>query len=123
MRQFKEIEGAFDKALGPGERRQRETRRHQSWRTPELGWVKINTDRCHKHTTGRTSCGGVMRDNKANFLGAFTCYIGICGVFEAEIWGIYQGLMTTWDMGYCRVILEMDNATTVRSINGSGRTS
>lgn len=122
MQQFKEIEGACERSIGPGIRQARESRRHQPWTPPERGWIKVNTDGCVKQTTGRASCGGIVRDEDANFVGAFTLPARNCGVLEAELWGIYHGLKKSWEMGYRKVIMESDSISAVRNVNGNETT-
>lgn len=63
-----------------------------------------------------TSCYERLWDK---LLGAFRFPIGMCRALEAEIWGIYQDLKAMWEMGQYRVILEYDNATTMKCINNN----
>lgn len=52
----------------------------------------MNTDGSSSAKHKYAACGGVLRDEKANFLGAFSHRIGMSGPLEAELWGIYDGL-------------------------------
>lgn len=116
QKQFKEVEDTFTKALGPKERCQRSTIRHHAWEPPGMDWIKVNTDGCSIGKGRKAGCGGVMRDGHASFLGAFANCIGSCEAFEAEVWGIYQGLQVAWNKGYRRIIIESDCALAVESL-------
>jgi len=53
------------------------------WKAPTAPWVKVNTDGSICDTHG--ACGGLFRDHLGTFLGAFTCNMGSCSVFKAEV--------------------------------------
>ncbi|KAL8151748.1 hypothetical protein V2J09_021556 [Rumex salicifolius] len=49
-----------------------------SWRKPDQGWVKLNTDGAV--VGGRATTGGVIRDGNGHWLGGFVHNIGSCSV-------------------------------------------
>ncbi|KAK8487522.1 hypothetical protein V6N11_076651 [Hibiscus sabdariffa] len=73
---------------------------------PSLGWFKINTDGSSDLSLGHTTCGGVSRDSTGNWIFEFYKYIGICTTLEAEIWGLYVGVMCALKRGVQKVIIE-----------------
>ncbi|AES79730.1 transmembrane protein, putative [Medicago truncatula] len=71
--------------VAPGYRRFKDIM-EVTWKAPTAGWVKANIDGSVK--AGLASCGGIFRDHRATFLGAFVCNLGDVSVFEAELTGI-----------------------------------
>ena len=64
-------------------------------------------------TRNKSSCGGVIRNECAAFLGGFAKNLGQCSVLEAELWGIYEGLNLAWEAGLRNIILESDSVKAV----------
>ncbi|KAF7843717.1 pentatricopeptide repeat-containing protein [Senna tora] len=71
------------------------------WMAPEDGWVKINIHGSFCADTHKMGCGGVTRDSQG------------CAAF-VEIWGMYFGLVTAWEKGYKKIIVESDNCFMLR---------
>ncbi|KAL4378986.1 hypothetical protein GQ457_02G000930 [Hibiscus cannabinus] len=78
------------------------------WLKPPLGWCKLNTDGAVSVRNGEASCGGVVRDNLGGWLIGFSKKIGICSTFEAELWGLYEGLSAAWMIGVDKLLVEID---------------
>ncbi|KAE8683300.1 hypothetical protein F3Y22_tig00111210pilonHSYRG00023 [Hibiscus syriacus] len=99
------------------------------WLPPPVGWMKVNTDgACHTED-GLAACGGVIRNDIgawqvgfSRFLGICSVFEGICSVFESELWGMYMGLICSWELGTRQVILESDSLEAVMAVQriGSG---
>jgi len=51
------------------------------WKAPTAPWVKVNMDDSVSDSNG--ACGGLFRDHLGTFLGAFTCNLGQCSIFDA----------------------------------------
>ncbi|KAL4363840.1 hypothetical protein GQ457_04G022740 [Hibiscus cannabinus] len=60
---------------------------------PTLGWCKLNTD------------GAV---HKYSQLASYGGRVGICSALEAELWGIFEGLLTAWLMDIRCLVVETD---------------
>lgn len=71
-----------------------------SWKYPQAGWLKINTDGASKGNPGLASSGGVIRDESGNWCVGFSLNIGICSAPLAELWGVYYGLYLAWDIEF-----------------------
>ena len=78
------------------------------WEPPWLGWVKLNTDGCCKREFNIASGGGILRDNKGNWMGGFSIMLGLCAVPEAELWAMVHGVRLTREMGVRRLVVEVD---------------
>jgi len=53
------------------------------WKAPTSTWLKVNTD--GSVIDGHAACGGLFRDSRGSFLGAFVCNIGAASVFHSEV--------------------------------------
>ena len=57
---------------------------------------------------GNGGCGGIIRKEKGEFMGAFLANIPVQSSFEAEKWTMFHGLKLAWDKGIRRLIVESD---------------
>ena len=60
------------------------------WKPPTINWVKANTDGSVVNSI--SSCGGVFRDFRGSFLGAFASNLGEVSIYEAEITGLMMAM-------------------------------
>lgn len=82
---------------------------HIRWWPPERDWVKVNTDATFDKDTGLMACGGLVRDSDGRWLGGFSKNLSKGSIFEAEIWGILEGIKLVWDLGFRKVVVEADS--------------
>ncbi|CAJ2653650.1 unnamed protein product [Trifolium pratense] len=89
--------------------------RQIGWCPPSEGWIIINTDGAKKenHYSG---CGGIVRGNSAEWCGGFAKGLGACSVEMAELWGAWEGLQYTWNLGFRRVELHLDSMVVVNML-------
>ncbi|KAF7808072.1 RnaseH [Senna tora] len=64
----------------------------------------------------KAGCGGIIRDNYGNWIKGFVSNLGYASVLSAEIWGIYHGLVTAWNLGFRKVELESDSSQAIKII-------
>jgi hypothetical protein len=53
-----------------------------------MGWIRLNTG----GATGGNSvsgCGGILRNDRGEWICGFSKCMGVCSVFVAELWGIF----------------------------------
>ncbi|KAK5812257.1 hypothetical protein PVK06_027680 [Gossypium arboreum] len=62
------------------------------------------------------SAGRVVRDRDGHWILGFTHYLGRCSPFEAELWGILDGILILLNKGYKTVNIQTDNIV-VRALN------
>ncbi|KAH1091709.1 hypothetical protein J1N35_018966 [Gossypium stocksii] len=55
------------------------------------------------------AAGGVARDHEGNWIMGFTRFLGVCSPFEAEVWGILDGILILLNKGYRRILILNDN--------------
>lgn len=82
-------------------------------RATTIGFMKINTDGSRKMVTGMASAGGLIRDHTGRWLTGFTSKIGKTNNFNAELWGIRDGLCLAIRMGFSSIMLESDSEAAV----------
>ncbi|KAE8675521.1 hypothetical protein F3Y22_tig00111662pilonHSYRG00061 [Hibiscus syriacus] len=78
------------------------------WAAPPANWMKLNVDGA-RDKDENDSCGGVIRDSKGEWKIGFARAVGISSSFEAELWGVFEGLKHAWSVGARSVIVETDN--------------
>ena len=78
------------------------------WMEPNEGWVKVNVDGSRNNDSGMIAAGGVLRNHGKNWLQGFVTNKGVGSIIEAELWGLYEGLLMAWNSGYKKVLVESD---------------
>ncbi|XP_042479159.1 uncharacterized protein LOC122060066 [Macadamia integrifolia] len=86
------------------------------WCRPEANWIKLNFDGSSRGNPGRAGAGGIFRDHRGGVLGSYKIFMGVSGVFEAEIEGLMVGLMRAREMGIPCLWVETDSSAVAISI-------
>ncbi|XP_065870474.1 uncharacterized protein [Euphorbia lathyris] len=87
---------------------------------PPVDFVKINTDATWKMNE-RGGIGAIIRDEAGQAVFAAAAPTGLTASVEAaELLAILLGLETAWNWCYRHIILETDNLSIARVINGGG---
>ncbi|MBA0772060.1 hypothetical protein Gotri_007499 [Gossypium trilobum] len=63
--------------------------------------------------------GGVMRNQKGKWIIGYNRFLGSCSVFEAELWGILDGLNLLIDCGLDNVMIHSNSIEVVMAIQES----
>jgi ribonuclease HI len=84
-------------------------KRMVQWQRPELGWVKVNTDASFDPNSFTGSAGVVIHDHAGMVVsGAARWFDGVPDVLAAKALAAKEGLELALEMGYERVLLEVD---------------
>ena len=75
---------------------------------PQVGWKKLNTDGASKGNPGLAGCGGVVRDENGRWIAGFSRHIGVTSSFEAELWGLREGLIFCSNLNIHSLLVELD---------------
>ncbi|MBA0811052.1 hypothetical protein Gohar_002987 [Gossypium harknessii] len=67
-------------------------------------WNDLKTDGAIKINRGCIATGGVLRDHNGSWILGFNCRLGKCLVFEAELWGILNGVMLVQGRQHNRIL-------------------
>ena len=78
------------------------------WEKPQVGWKKLNTDSASKGNSGLARCGGVARDENGRWIAGFSRHIGVTSSFEAELWGLREGLIFCSNLNIHSLLVELD---------------
>ncbi|KAK6934581.1 Ribonuclease H domain [Dillenia turbinata] len=79
-----------------------------SWNPPKGGIIKINTDGS-VNPDGHAAAGGVLRNDKGDWLAGFSMNVDMCSVIAAELWGVKDGLQLAIERGPKDIELEVDS--------------
>lgn len=72
---------------------------HQvQWTPPAPCWVCLNIDGSAR--TNSAGCGGLLRGDQGEWLGGFAKCLGMASAFEAELWGVLEGLKLAKAKGF-----------------------
>ncbi|KAH1120635.1 hypothetical protein J1N35_003795 [Gossypium stocksii] len=67
--------------------------------------------------TGYAAARGATRDNEGNWIVGFTRFLGVCSPFEAEVWGILEGILILLNKGYRLILILNDNLEVVQTLS------
>ncbi|KAH1038645.1 hypothetical protein J1N35_040388 [Gossypium stocksii] len=79
--------------------------------------IFLNTDGVVLRTSRRAVAGGVVRDSNGNWVMGYNCFLGNCSIFDAELWGILDGLKLIQRRGRNNVIIHFDSLEVVKAIH------
>ncbi|XP_052477154.1 uncharacterized protein LOC105797534 [Gossypium raimondii] len=72
-------------------------------------WEYLSTGGVVARESGYAATGGVAHDHDGNWIVRFTRFLGVCSPFEAEVWGILNGILIVLNKGYRWIIIMTDN--------------
>ena len=77
------------------------------WERPLRGWKKLNTDGAFNGDIGLAGCGGIVRDERGQWVNGFSKRIGLTNSFEAELWGLRKGLSLCCNLNMFHLEIEL----------------
>lgn len=63
--------------------------------------------------------GGVLCDGKGEWILGYNKYLGRSSTFDAELWGILDGLKLIQRRGHTKVVIQTDCLEAVKAIQGN----
>ncbi|EOY03992.1 Uncharacterized protein TCM_019225 [Theobroma cacao] len=84
-----------------------------SWVKPNLSYVKLNMDGSAKGQPKNAVAGGLVKDEKGNWLLGFAFNIVTSFSLGAELWAILKGLELCWDRGFRKVLAKTDSKLSI----------
>lgn len=81
--------------------------------TLDNSWIFNSTDGVVARDSGYAATGGVARDHEGNWIVGFSRFLGVCSPFEAEVWGILDGILILLNMGFGKISILSDNLEVV----------
>jgi ribonuclease HI len=92
------------------------------WQPPLVSWIKCNIDGAHSGNPGNASCGGVFRDNDAEFLFAFAEPLGVASSYFAELSGALRAIEIAFANNWTNLWLESDSSLVVETFRNPNKT-
>ncbi|KAH1129774.1 hypothetical protein J1N35_001152, partial [Gossypium stocksii] len=83
----------------------------------EDNWVYLFSNGAVARASRNASVGGVVCDRVDNWILGFNHYLGRCSPLEAELWGIFDGILILLHKGYKKVRIQIDNFEVVRALS------
>lgn len=83
------------------------------WSPPTPSWIKCNIDGASIGNPGNSACGGVFRDDEANFLCCFAEPLGQSNSYLAEISGALRAIEVASQRGWRNLWIETDSSLVV----------
>jgi hypothetical protein len=83
------------------------------WHPPLLNCVKCNIDGASKGNPGLSSCGGIFRNNDADFLLGFAEPLGFASSYLAELQGALRAIEVAHQMNWKNLWIETDSVLVV----------
>ncbi|KAI3457760.1 hypothetical protein Pfo_014423 [Paulownia fortunei] len=90
-----------------------------SWKKPNVGWVKLNTDEAAKGQAGQAGVGGVFRDHLGYVILAFQDFIEIQNSIFAEVFALHRGLEHAKEQGMTNIWIELDAQPVIQLISST----
>ncbi|MBA0613047.1 hypothetical protein Godav_013563, partial [Gossypium davidsonii] len=88
--------------------------------------IYLNTDGSDRLEDGFATTGGIVHDHSGQRILGYNRFLGSCSVFEAELWGILDGLSFLIDQGYKEVQIRTNSiemASAIHEITLDGQTT
>ena len=89
-----------------------------SWRSPNMDFLKLNTDTSLKGGAGLAFGGGLIRDELGAWRAGFVANVGGCSILTEEIWCLFHGVQLAKNLGIRKLVVESDSAVGVAMIMG-----
>ncbi|MBA0625506.1 hypothetical protein Godav_010696, partial [Gossypium davidsonii] len=67
----------------------------------------------------RATTGGVVWDGTSDWVIGYNRFLGNCLIFDAELWGILDGLKLIQRRGHSSVVIHFDSLEVVKAIHGN----
>ncbi|MBA0828188.1 hypothetical protein Goarm_012897 [Gossypium armourianum] len=79
--------------------------------------IYLNTDGSVRLEDGFATTGGIVHDHSGQWILGYNRFLGSCSVFEAELWGILDGLSILIDRGYKEVQIRTNSIEMASAIH------
>ncbi|XP_042497512.1 uncharacterized protein LOC122076249 [Macadamia integrifolia] len=78
---------------------------------------ELNFDGSLLGNLGHAGAGGIFWDSFGRVLATYKVFLGVTGVFEAEVEGLMEGLMRAKEMNFNQLWVESDSSAVVTSLH------
>lgn len=81
--------------------------------------IILNTDDSVQEDSRNAAVGGVLRDEKGEWIFGYNKYLGKCSIFDAELWGILDGLKISQKREPSKIVIQSNSLEAVQAIQGN----
>lgn len=85
-----------------------------NWTPPPSNYWKLNSDGAVSESIA--AAGGLIRDLKGQWVGGYSMNIRPASIPGAELWGLRQGLFLALQLGFYRLIVEIESLEVVQAL-------
>ncbi|XP_042484669.1 uncharacterized protein LOC122064950 [Macadamia integrifolia] len=89
------------------------------WCKPPDQWIKINVDGSSLGNPGRTRVGGIVRDKNGQVCKAFSTFLGVKKIYEAEFSVVTEAILVAMNMNTRGLWIESDSAATTAIVSAT----
>ncbi|XP_042486522.1 uncharacterized protein LOC122066747 [Macadamia integrifolia] len=89
------------------------------WCKPHPNWLKLNVDGSALGNPGRAGAGGVARDHDGQVQDAFSIFLGIKQIYEAEFEAVMEGFLMAKALDAKGLCIESDSVAVVTAIQSN----
>ncbi|MBA0736959.1 hypothetical protein Gogos_010445 [Gossypium gossypioides] len=79
-------------------------------------WIHLFTNGAIKFDADFATLGGMACKQEREWIVGFNRYLGLCTVFDVELWGVLYGITLIHERGYQKVMIHKDNLKVVKVI-------
>lgn len=97
--------------------------RSLKWEPPNEGWICLHTDGAAYGSPGLAGCGGLLRGSRGEWRVGFARRLISATAYEAELWGVWEGLNLARTSGYKKVELRIDSLFIFQNLRSISRGS
>ena len=87
------------------------------WLPPPVNWVKLNSDGSSMGNPGLAGGGGLIRNERGEWIKGYARAIGITTSVAAELWALRDGICLCSALNFPAVIVELDSKLVVDLLN------
>jgi len=94
--------------------------RTATWKRPNQGWVKVNSDGVFSENTGEGGWGVVIRDEEGEVVEAAAGKLTrLMDAFQSEVEACLAGVMLVGERGFGRIVVETDSLVLKQALKTS----
>ena len=87
------------------------------WEKPQTGWAHLNTNGSAIGNPGRAGYGGLIRNDRGEWMGGFSRSLGCSNNFIAELWALRDDLTLCNEMHLNAVDIQLDAKASVQFLS------
>ncbi|KAG8490243.1 hypothetical protein CXB51_015601 [Gossypium anomalum] len=85
----------------------------------DISWVFLSTDGALVRDSRYADIRGVARDHDRNWIVGYSHFLGVCSLFEAEVWAILNGILILLNKRYRKISILTDNLEVAQVLSAS----